>query len=68
MNKEGFNDIQELIVNATDQIYSELLHELIDSAVLEEMMTENFNWLDDKEQEELLQRYSKKLQEEQNNE
>jgi hypothetical protein len=61
MQNESFNDIQELIVNATDKMYLELIVELIDYSVIEEMLTEKFNWLEEKEQEELLQRFSKKL-------
>ena len=59
--KIEIQDISDVITNVNVKMYVELLHELIDYAVLEEMIIENFNWLEEKEQEELLQKYSKKL-------
>lgn len=61
--KIEIQDISDVITNVNDEMYLELLHELIDYAVLEEMIIENFNWLEEKEQEELLMRFSKKLNE-----
>lgn len=62
-------DISDLISNVDDELYNQLLEELIGYGMLDEMLVDHFYNLEDDEQEELLQRFSKKLNEkEQTNE
>ena len=64
MNKVSFEDISDLITNADDNMYLELVRELVDIAMLEELVIEGFNNLSDDEQVELVQRYNAKFDKE----
>jgi hypothetical protein len=67
--KIGVEDINDLITNVDDQLYLKLLEELVGYETLEGLLVDHFYNLDDDEQEELLKRFSRKLNEkEQTNE